>query len=80
MEKGFDSHTTELSSLRDNSLSLLEALGDVNASEKRVAEMLGEMSNGLKDEIQNTGNALKNQMNESALSIVKQNTNLNNSY
>lgn len=74
MEKGFDSHTTELSSLRDNSLSLLEALGDVNASEKRVAEMLGEMSNGLKDEIQNTGNALKNQMNESALSIVKQNT------
>lgn len=74
IEKGFDSHTTELSSLRDNSLSLLESLGDVNASEKHVTEMLGEMSNGLKDEIQNTGNVLKTQMNESALSIVKQNT------
>lgn len=74
MEKGFDRHTSDLSSIRDNSLSLLNALGDVNASEQHVVEMLGEIGNGVKDEIQNIGNVLKTQMNESAQSIAKQNT------
>ena len=59
MEKGIDSHTTELQSLKDSSLSLLNALGNVDASEKHVAEMLGVMSDGIKEELQESQQTLK---------------------